>query len=1079
MKTFNKRKKCEVYLLFATVVLLLFMFTSTAGALHPFEGGEGTSESPYQVATAEQLDSLRDYLDKHFIQVTDIDLDDSPWNTAEGWEPIGTSTERFTGHFDGDGYTINNLFIDRPVADYVGLFGYTGSGSQLKNVGLQNVDVTGNCCVGGLVGEHYGSTISDSYTTGTVAGAGNYVGGLLGTSYGNVLHCYSKAAVNGQTATAGLVGLNYATISSSYAAGHVSGGASFVGGLVGYNNGTTTESYAVGSVTGTGSYVGGLVGYSPGFVNNSYARGVVTGSSYVGGLVGASFNIITNSYYDQETTGQTKGVGEGSGTGVSGLTSAEMKDYLSYVDWDFQDTWGINPAANNGYPFLRWQGYVHDPTAPEPTVYSVAFSVVGNHGTLAAEVDGTAIGSGDAVEEGKDIVFTAAPDSGYRVNKWTVNDDVQIGETGQEFTLYNLQEAVEVKVEFMAEVVVEYDLTLSVDGQGNTDPPAGVYTYPAGAVVSLTAYPAEGWAFAAWTGDATGASPEMTLTMDDHKLISAVFQEIGSMNPLWAWGGNSSGQLGDSTNTQSSLPARVGTGTSWEAVSAGWGHTAALKEDGSLWTWGLNSSGQLGDGSNTDSNEPVQVGSETEWVAVTAGNDHTVALKSDGSLWAWGANGSGQLGIGSNTNQNEPTRVGTANDWVLVSAGAEHTAALKENGTIWTWGANWSGQLGDDTRESKNAPTRAGQDWDGTSTGWATVTAGGYFNLALKEDGGLWAWGSNYYGQLGLGGAFNSYDWINRVGTATDWVSITAGDGFSLALKEDGSLWAWGDNYYGQLGDGTFYSIRSTPAQVDTATDWVAMAGGGNHTLALKEGGGLWAWGQNHNGQLGVGSTSFGSAPVLVGVTADCAALAAGTYHSLAVAVFAPAAEHNLTITVQGQGTVKADGTVVPLPYSADYPEGTQVELEAISDEGWEFQKWEIDGIDLYDALTSVTMDASRSVMAVFLPIGTGSINHVVLEIGEDMVVFTIGAYGSALAAGPGNETYDYMAAGGVPVVRAVGSGEKYIGIGAYGTAFAQEGNTAGAIAAAPAQDSDTVNTYLVFDGFDGDGKPILTPLYP
>ena len=161
------------------------------------------------------------------------------------------------------------------------------------------------------------------------------------------------------------------------------------------------------------------------------------------------------------------------------------------------------------------------------------------------------------------------------------------------------------------------------------------------------------------------------------------------------------------------------------------------------------------------------------------------------------------------------------------------------------------------------------------------------------------------------------------------------------------------------------------------------------------------------------------------------------------------------------------------------YEEGDELELYAEPYEGWAFEKWVVNGTEHTTPEITITMDSDKTALAVFQAVGTGSITHVVLEIGDDMVVFTIGAYGSALAAGPGNETYDYMAADSVPMVRAVGSGDKYIGIGAYGTAFAQEGNTAGAIAAAPAQDPETVSGYLVFDGFDGDGQPILTPLYP
>ena len=181
----------------------------------------------------------------------------------------------------------------------------------------------------------------------------------------------------------------------------------------------------------------------------------------------------------------------------------------------------------------------------------------------------------------------------------------------------------------------------------------------------------------------------------------------------------------------------------------------------------------------------------------------------------------------------------------------------------------------------------------------------------------------------------------------------------------------------------------------------------------------------------------------------------------------------SLTVKLEGQGTT------MPVVGSHTYDEGTRLNLTAEPAADWVFEKWVVNGTEHTTPEITITMDSDKIAVAVFLPTGTGSINHVVLEIGEDMVVCTIGAYGSALAAGAGNEMYDFMAADGVLMVRAVGSGDKYIGIGAYGTAFAQEGNTAGAIAAASAQSWETVSAYLVFDGFDGDGQPILTPLYP
>ena len=184
---------------------------------------------------------------------------------------------------------------------------------------------------------------------------------------------------------------------------------------------------------------------------------------------------------------------------------------------------------------------------------------------------------------------------------------------------------------------------------------------------------------------------------------------------------------------------------------------------------------------------------------------------------------------------------------------------------------------------------------------------------------------------------------------------------------------------------------------------------------------------------------------------------------------------YTLTVQVEGQGDID------PPAGDHEYIQGSEVSLVANPESGWQFKKWLLNGTDYTTTSIDLIMDVDKTIKAVFEPLEeiTGSIDHVVLEVNDEMVIFTIGAYGSALAAGPGDELYDYMAAGDVPVVRAVRSGDKFIGIGAYGTAFAQEGNTAGAIAAAPALDQETISTYMVFDGFNGDGEPVLIPLYP
>jgi alpha-tubulin suppressor-like RCC1 family protein len=329
---------------------------------------------------------------------------------------------------------------------------------------------------------------------------------------------------------------------------------------------------------------------------------------------------------------------------------------------------------------------------------------------------------------------------------------------------------------------------------------------------------------------------------------------------LWAWGDNYFGQLGDGTNEERLTPVQVNNGAGDWVSMAGCDHTAAVKADGSLWAWGSNTYGQLGDDTTANKNAPVRVGNGNDWAAVSAGQYHTLAIKKDGSLWAWGRNHHGQLGDGTGTDRYAPVPVGADDNWASVAVGYYHTTAVKKDGSLWTWGQNDNGQLGQNDIMDRNTPQRVGAIDD-----WAAVAAGAYHTMAVKKDGSLWAWGRNYYGQLGLGasGPLTNRYVPDMVDETKDWASVAAGAHHTLAIKADGSLWAWGWNEYGQLGDGTGVH-KNTPVQVD-GDDWLAAAGGDKHSLAIKRNGDLWAWGYNNYGALGDGTTTERHSPVHVG----------------------------------------------------------------------------------------------------------------------------------------------------------------------------------------------------------------------
>jgi hypothetical protein len=328
--------------------------------------GCDSPSSGVQVRDWHDLNEVRDNLEGEILLMNDLDSTTAGYtelasptaNEGQGWQPIGVWPDPFTGSFDGQGFEIRDLFIDRPGDTNVGLFSFVNEGAIVTGVAVVDADVTGDLYVGGLAGHSRGN-LSNCHSTGSVAGD-TYVGGLVGENGGILSHSYSTASVSGSFEVGGLVGQNHATVRESYSTGSATGD-SYVGGLVGWNKeGTLSNSYSSASADGE-LLVGGLAGSNRAIISNCYSTGTVTGLEDVGGLVGRNYEgTVSDSFWDIETSAQA---GSDGGTGN---TTAAIQDIATFSGAE----WNIIAVAGSGmrdasyiwnivddetYPFLSWQ----------------------------------------------------------------------------------------------------------------------------------------------------------------------------------------------------------------------------------------------------------------------------------------------------------------------------------------------------------------------------------------------------------------------------------------------------------------------------------------------------------------------------------------------------------------------------------------------------------------------------------------------------------------------------------------------------------------------------------------------------
>jgi alpha-tubulin suppressor-like RCC1 family protein len=353
---------------------------------------------------------------------------------------------------------------------------------------------------------------------------------------------------------------------------------------------------------------------------------------------------------------------------------------------------------------------------------------------------------------------------------------------------------------------------------------------------------------------------------------------------LYAWGCNTNGSLGDSTTINRSSPVSVvGNLPDWTMASAGLRHSLATRAGGSAWAWGNNLNGRLGDNSTENRSSPVSiVGGFSDWTKVSAGVNHSAGLTAGGTAWAWGLNADGSLGDNTSVDRSSPVSVvgGFAN-WTQISAGFNHTLALQANGTIWGWGYNGDGRLG---RNTAGAASSSPASVVGGFTNWIQISAGFGHSVGLQADGTIWTWGTNGSGQLGDNSTSNRSSPVSVVGGFVNWTQISGGGYHTLALRAEGTLWAWGNNTSGRLGDNSTENRSSPVSVVGGFTDWASVDGGFQSSGATRTNGSVWCWGNNINGQIGDGSTADRSSPVsLASAIQDWVDVSAGGRHNLGV----------------------------------------------------------------------------------------------------------------------------------------------------------------------------------------------------
>ena len=599
----------------------------------------------------------------------------------------------------------------------------------------------------------------------------------------------------------------------------------FVGDIAGTVTGitSTTDNLNLGIITAT-SFAGDFTGIGSGLTGTpNVVAGVVTATKFVG-----------------NTPGTVSGIADGTNINAGIITATSFVGNLTGNAAGLSTT-----TANLNLGIVTATSFAGNFTG-------VASGITGTPNIVVGIMTGTLNGDGSSL-------------TGIAATNWIANNVTANSST----TTIDLSNGNTIKFTQTANTTVSFANT----GTSNIltfirDNGSGTITWPSSVK---------------WTG---GLEPTIlsnprgsdyqvfTLLTRDEGVTWYAWEDINydpSDKALMAWGSNNSGIGGYNLPGQArrSSPVQV-PGTNWSTMANHGGSVLyasfGVKTDGTLWSWGsqqeggdiLGVLGQNGPG-NVSYSSPIQIGSGTDWSITRIGYKFVAALKTDGTLWTWGKNDNGQLGVNNRTQYSSPVQVpGTT--WSTMGCVAETMWGIKTDGTLWSWGTNGNGRLAvnQPTSWKRSSPVQVpGTTWSIVDGGAAWSSAG-----AVKTDGTLWMWGSNTAGQLGQGNT-TEYSSPKQVGSGTDWANMKISHAAVRAVKTDGTLWSWGINTHGQLGlsNKTQYS---SPVQVPGTTWSTDVDALGSHTYsagAVKTDGTLWMWGQNSTGELGQNNRTEYSSP--------------------------------------------------------------------------------------------------------------------------------------------------------------------------------------------------------------------------